>query len=118
MRMKKEYLKQGKEEIPELSEDDLDEILTGGSFNEASLGNSYFDVFAIDQSVPDDINVNPIREKRNFSLDLYTHVSLFDLKETFDVGGLRQLNTVLKRLGLEDIPESYVFSSEEYLTHT
>ncbi len=98
----------------ELSEEDIEALLTGESVNNAVLENDYFDVFAIDQPIPEDLYVKPLRGKRNYSLEHYTPVKCSDLEESFDAAGCRQLNTILKRLDLDAVQGSYIFQKEEY----
>lgn len=69
------------------SESNVSDIVEGG----------YFDPFAIDQPLPEDIYVKPVREKRTYSFENYRGVSPQDLAGIFDAQGLRQLETVYYR---------------------
>ena len=101
----------------ELSDEDIEALLTGDSTNveEAErLQNTYFDVFAIDDPIPDDIYVTALRGKREYSLASYTPVTYRELNKALDKDGRRQLQTILVRMDLARVSEVYSFSPEEY----
>ena len=98
----------------ELSDDDIDSLLMEDSPVLTGSENEYFDVFAIDEPIPDDMYVLPIREKRKYSFDQYSPVSLGELKKQLDREGLRQLRTILRRIDLARINDVYAFNAEEY----
>ena len=97
-----------------LSDEDLDALLTDDTADIAFGGNGYFDVFAIDEPIPEDMYIRPLREKRTYSLDHYNGVRCGDLKKALDSGGRRQLVTVLNRIGAEYAKDDYVFEADEY----
>lgn len=100
-----------KQENTLISDEEIDNLLSGEGELE---GREYFDVFAINEPLPDDIYKEPIRNRRSYDYISYAPVSLKKLNEVLDQSGKAQLQTVLFRTGLYDKEETYIFSQKEY----
>ncbi len=93
-----------------ISDEEIDRLLQ----EDVAVESEYFNVFSIDEPLPDDLYREPSRERRVYSYEGYTRVARSDLEDALDSAGNRQLATVLLRTGLDSVATSHLFSRDEY----